>query len=156
MDAMARREKRHYAICVDLGVSVPLGGEQEAGGGKGENNGKGDGSRDKELKREVVEETIYSTVEVGLGKDFGVKVLLMEDDGTTTVFAESLDMKALVREGAQQARSTEKPRALLEHCDDCAEVELPMVPADTAILSAKVNLREDSKNVRMYVVSVEL
>lgn len=156
MDATARQDKRHYAICVDLGGSVPLEREQEAGGGKGAGNGNGGGGRDGELKRELVEETIFATMEVGLGKDFGVKVLLMEDDGTTPVFAESLDMKALVREDTQRGSLTQKPRALSEHCDDCAEVGLPMVRADTAILSAKVSLREDVKNVRMYVVSVEL
>ena len=111
---------------------------------------------DRELKREVVEETIYSAVEVGLGKDLGMKVLLMEDDEKTLVSAESLSLKAFVREDRHQGRSTQKPGILSQHCDDCVEVELPLVPADTAFLSAKVSLAEDSKNLRVYVVSVEL
>ena len=158
MDATARKEKRHYALCIDLEGSVPLGQEQEGGSERGSNNGNGNrgGGRDGELKRDVMEKTLHSTMEVGLNNDFGVKVLLMEDDGKTAVFAESLSMKALVREGTRQGSLTQKPRALSEHCDDCTEVELPLVPADTAFLSAKVSLREDSKNVRMYVVSVEL
>ena len=149
MDGVARNDGRHYAICVDLGGSVPLGEGGVDGGGADYADEKGEG----EVKR-----TFQSTVEVTRGKEFGVKVVLMEDDGSTAVIAESLGLKALVGREELQGSRFQKPRAVEQKCSDCAEVGLKNVPANTARLGADVMLGEGTKTekVMMFVVAVEL
>lgn len=149
MDGLARNEGRHYAVCVDLGGSMPLGGGDTGPGGEAEAEADRDG------KREVIT-TYQSTMEVGRGKELGVKVFLMEDDGATAVLAESLSLKAWVGRDGQQGSVLQKPRSLSQRCRDCAEVGLKNVPANTPSLRVDGRLGKDTKDLKMYVVAVEL
>ena len=99
--------------------------------------------------------TFQSHVEMGRGKSSPVKLMLLEDDGSTAVFAQSLSVRALVTGGMGHG-SVQQPKAISQVCSNCSEVELPSVPAQTARLVADMRLASDTERVRLYVMSVEL
>ena len=142
LDGVARDERKHYAICVNLAGLTPknvsaLGQEQS---GEGE-----------------VTNTIQSAIKVDRGRYIAAQIVVMEDKGSTAIMAQSLSLNALIAGNAQQHGDLwQIPKAVGQRCSNCTQVGLASVPPTAARLSADVRLQDHTKSVRLYVVVVEV
>ena len=144
MDGVATNTGRHYAVCVNLMGFVSTGTSAlGAPGGSG-------GSEVKGVRK------MQSAIEVAMGSDFAVQLVLMEKNASQAVIAQSLAIKALVPKKLQQGAVWQTRKAVPRHCSNCNQVGLVSVPAQTAMLAGDIRLRNSTKNVQMYMVAFEV
>ena len=144
MNGVAKKDGRHYAICINVEPSVAARSAELSVD-----------TRHDDSRQETTTRAIQSGLEVERGKDIAIKVVLTEDDGSTAVAAQILSVKALVPVDMSQRR-LQALKAVSQQCSNCTEIETGRVPAQTSELVANLRLRDDTTSVRMYVVSVEL